>query len=61
MNGDAVLEIDIVEKYLVGNIFIVRCISKRPRRNYISNLDIITQQLGVIYPTAALKLADLYP
>ncbi len=59
LNGNSGLPITFVTKHLVGNIFIVKCISSQGQRNYEAKLDVITEQLGLIYPIDVLKKAGL--
>ncbi len=57
LNGHNDLLITSISKDPVGNIFMVKCIAAKGSRNYEAKLDIVTQQLEVIYPIDVLKQA----
>jgi len=55
LNGHNDLPITSIAKDPVGNIFMVKCIAAKGNRDYEAKLDIVTQQLQLIYPIDALK------
>lgn len=57
LNGQNDLPITSISKDRVGNIFMVKCIAAKGGRNYEAKLDIVTQQLEIIYPILALQQA----
>ena len=57
LNGHNDLPITSISKDPVGSIFLVKCIATKGTRDYEAKLDIVTQQLTLIYPIDALKQA----
>jgi len=54
------LPITSIIKEKLENVFLVKCISTIRNKNYEAKLDVITEQLGLPYPTVVLKEAGLY-
>ncbi len=57
LNGYSDLPITSISKDTAGSIFLVKCIAAKGNKNYEAKVDIVTQQLRLIYPIDALKQA----
>lgn len=60
LDGHTGLPITSIIKEKLENVFLVKCISTIRNKNYEAKLDVITEQLGLPYPTVVLKEAGLY-
>ncbi|HMG66994.1 MAG TPA: hypothetical protein VK588_04875, partial [Chitinophagaceae bacterium] len=57
LNGNIDLSITSISIDPIGRVFMVKCIAAKGNRNYEAKLDIVTQQLQLVYPHDALKQA----
>jgi hypothetical protein len=57
LNGHNDLPITSIVRDPVGSIFLIKCIAAKGNRDYEAKLDIVTQQLQIIYPIDVLKQA----
>ena len=57
LNGHDDLLITSIIKRKIGSVFMIFCIAAKRDRNYEAKLDVVTEQLKIIYPIVALKEA----
>jgi hypothetical protein len=57
LNGNSDLSITSIAKEPIGKVFMIKCTAANGTRDYEAKLDIVTQQLEIIYPIDALKQA----